>query len=293
MKKNFNFLFAALLLSLLFTGCQPEDKAPSNPYLSKIYNSNGVLSREYTYEGVRPMKETQYNTTSGQVSTTRAISYNASGKVSLIMVRSPLDATIEEDQTFIYDAGGKLTKIEYTAVNNARLRKSGEANLLPGEMFAYTAFEYNASQELIKTSDFQKYSTSPEDWPEVSNFGIPVSYMVYEYGADGNAAKKTLHNAIPHTADTFFEEYTYTYDTQKNPFFYSALFDEATPNPRIARNNTLTRRTVSNLPANNGQRIDFTFEYNAEGFPVKRTMVESGGRSGDRTVVHTYEYQMR
>ncbi len=45
----------------------------------------------------------------------------------------------------------------------------------------------------------------------------------------------------------FFEEKTYTYDTKKNPLFYSFQFDEETAKPRVAKHNMLSIRTVSEL----------------------------------------------
>lgn len=305
MLRSIHISFVALLaLPLLFTSCQPQEStpeptpapapapAPLAPFLSKLYK-NGLIFREYTYEGTRPVKVTDY-TEKGAFLKEGTMSYNAAGQVTRISVRSAAFPAREEDQTFTYNADGLLTKVELTAVNNARPRQSGEANLVPGEMFAYTAFEYNANKELTKSADFVKYSTS-EDWPEIANFASPVYYMTYAYDAAGNAVEKTAHNVLPGSSEPteYVDVYTFTYDTQKNPYFYSYLLDEGTPNPRITKHNMLTRRTTSNGPME-GHYYNATSEYNAEGFPTKRTLVEGGGYlSAERTIVYTYTYEMR
>lgn len=303
MLRSIHISFVALLaLPLLFTGCQPQEStpeptpapapAPLAPFLSKVYK-NGLIFREYAYEGTRPVKVTDY-TEKGAFLKEGTMSYNAAGQVTRISVRSAAFPAREEDQTFAYNADGLLTKVEFTAVNNARPRQSGEANLVPGEMFAYTAFEYNASKELTRSADFVKYSTS-EDWPEIANFASPVYYMTYAYDAAGNAVEKTAHNVLPGSSEPteYVDVYTFTYDTQKNPYFYSYLLDEGTPNPRITKHNMLTRRTTSNGPME-GHYYNATSEYNAEGFPTKRTLVEGGGYlSAERTIVYTYTYEMR
>lgn len=300
---------ALLALPLLLTGCQPESPAPEPalepaptpapaplaPFLSKVYK-NGLLSQEYTYEGKRPVQVTDYND-KGQVFKTATNTYDAAGRITRISVRSANFPSQEEDRTFTYNAEGLVAKIELTAVNNVRRRASGDTTLAAGEMFAYTAYEYNAGKALVKSSNFAKYNTN-EDWPEVTNFASPVYYMTYAYDAAGNTIKKTAHSMMPPwlEAPDMVDEHVFTYDTQKNPHFYSFLLDEDIPNPRMARHNILTRRSTSNYSFWEGQYQDYTTEYNADGFPTKRTLVEGGGylsRSGERTIVYTYEYGMR
>ncbi|HEX8529716.1 MAG TPA: hypothetical protein VF646_06820, partial [Cytophagales bacterium] len=165
---------ALLVLPLLFTGCQPQEStpeptpeptpaptpapAPTTPFLSKVYK-NGLIFREYAYEGTRPVKVTDY-TEKGVFLKEGTLSYDAAGRVTRISVRSATAPAREEDQTFRYNADGLLTKVEFTAVNNTRQRPSGEATLATGELFAYTAFEYNANKELTKSAEFVKYSIS-------------------------------------------------------------------------------------------------------------------------------------
>ncbi len=143
---------ALLALPLLFTGCQPQEStpeptpeptpaptpapvpAPTTPFLSKLYK-NGLVFREYTYEGTRPVKVTDY-TDKGALLKAGTLSYDAAGRVTRISVRSAAFPAREEDQTFLYNADGLLTKVEFTAVNDARMRPSGEAKLVSGELFA-------------------------------------------------------------------------------------------------------------------------------------------------------------
>ena len=298
-------LIALFALPLLLTGCQPESPAPQpapepaplTPYLSKVYR-NGLLTREYAYEGLRPSKVLDYNS-KGEVLRTATSTYDATGRVTLVKVRSAVAPALEEDQTFTYNADGLLAKVEYTAVNDARPRYTGEGNLVLGELFAYTILEYNASKALIKSSEFIKYnwrSTAVEDEVSAPEFTKPAYYTVYEYDAAGNAVKKTFHLSLspwPDVSDEFVDVHTYTYDTQKNPLFYSYLFDEDVPNPRMTKHNMLTRRTTSNGPTD-GHYYDCTIEYEANGFPTKRTLVEGGGYlRAERTNVFTYEYVMR
>lgn len=304
MLRKINVSWIALLsLPFLFTGCQPEQQtptpepapapAPLTPYLSKVYK-NGLLSQEYTYEGPRPVKITDYND-KGEVLKTATLSYDGMGKVTLTSVRSAASPHQEEDQTFTYNSEGMVTKVEYTAVNNARQRQPGEANLVAGEMFAFTVFDYNARKELTQSSNFVKYSRSV-DWPEANNFAVPIYYMTYEYDADGNPVKKTGHSILPpgFEPQQYIDEHTYTYDTQKNPYYHSFLFEEGVPNPRFTKHNILTRRSNGDNPFWKGHRQDYTNEYNADGLPVKRTLVEGGGHlKADRTIVYSYTYEMR
>ncbi len=306
MLRKINVAWIALLaLPLLLTGCQSEEQtptpepapepAPLAPYLSKMYK-NGLLSREYTYEGPRPVRITDYND-KGELLKTATLTYDGTGKVTLTSVRSAAFPHQEEDRAFTYNSEGLVTKVEYTAVNNARYRQSGEGNLVAGEMFAYTTFEYNTRKELTKSSNFVKYSTSI-DWPEANNFAVPIYYMTYEYDAAGNPVKRTGHSILPpgFEPQEFIEEHTYTFDTQKNPQFYSFLFEEGVPNPRFTKHNVLTRRSGGDHPFWSGHHQDYIHEYNADGFPTKSTLAEGGGhlsRTGDRTIVYTYEYGMR
>jgi hypothetical protein len=144
-------VYALLVLPLLFTGCQPQEStpeptpaptpapeptpAPLTPYLSKVYR-NGLMTREYAYEGLRPSKVMDYNS-KGELLKTATPTYDATGRVTLIKVRSAVAPALEEDQTFTYNADGLLAKVEYTAVNDVRPRYSGEGNLVLGELFAY------------------------------------------------------------------------------------------------------------------------------------------------------------
>lgn len=297
MLKSINVLWIALLsFPLLFTGCQQQEDTPAPapkpaaPLLMKIFK-NGAVAREFIYEGTRPVKALSYVNQS--VYRTESISYNAAGNVSLIAVRST-NPHVEEDQTYVYNADGLVTKVEFRAFNN--IRQSGEATLTPGELFAYTTYEYNSNKELIQSTDYAKYPTSP-DWTETADFAKPVYYMTYQYDAAGNAVKKTGHLPQPllvEDGDAMIDESTYTYDTQKNPYYYSALLEGAIFNPRVSKHNVMTRRTTCNHPAWDGYRWDFTTEYDANGFPAKRTWVEGGGFLGaERTTVYTYEYASR
>ena len=109
---------ALLVFPLLFTGCQPEsptpqpapEPAPLTPYLSKVYG-NGLLTREYAYEGLRPSKVMDYNS-KGELLKTATTTYDATGRVTLIKVRSAAFPALEEDQTFTYNAEGLLAKVE-------------------------------------------------------------------------------------------------------------------------------------------------------------------------------------
>jgi hypothetical protein len=296
MLRRINVLFNALLvLPLLLTSCQPEEPAPvpASPYLTKIFK-NGAISREIVYDGTRPVKTLSYH--NDQVIRTETISYNAAGNVSLISVRSTTNPHAEEDQTFIYNGDGLVTKLELRAANNVRYLRSGEGTMTTGELFAYTTYEYNSKKELIKSSDYVKYPPS-SDWPETADFAQPIYYMTYEYDAAGNPVKKTGHTPHPllmENGEEMIETSTFTYDTQKNPYFYSALSEGAIFNPRVSKHNVLTKRTTSNHPGLDGYHFDFTCEYDANGFPTKRTMVEGGAYlEENRTVVYTYEYQTR
>ncbi len=299
MLKRINVVCIALLaLPLLFTSCQqgqtpepaPAPAPEPAPLLVKI-SRNGALFREFVYESTRPVKALTYNNQS--VIKTETISYNAAGNVSLIAVRSAFNPSLEEDQTYIYNADGLVTKVELRAVNNARKWQSGDVTLTTGELFAYTTYEYNNNKELIQSTDYVKYPTST-DWTETANFAKPIYYMTYQYDAAGNAVKKTGHTLQPlltESGEDMIDESTYTYDTQKNPYYYSALLEGAIFNPRVSKHNVLTRRTTCNHPAWDGYRWDFTSEYDANGLPTKRTLVEGGAfLEADRTIVYTYEY---
>jgi hypothetical protein len=303
MLRKINVAWIALVaLPLLFTGCQSEEQtptpepapapAPLTPFLSKIFK-NGVILREYTYEGTRPVKVIDY-TNKAVVFKTGTMSYDAAGRLTRISVRSAAFPSEEEDQTYTYNADGLLAKVEFTAVNNARTRRTGEVNLVSGETFQYSSFEYDAKKMLIKSADFAKYNWL-EDGAVSTGFTTPYYYTTHEYDASGNAVKKTSHSVLTPGFDVpeFVDVHTFTYDTQKNPYFYSYLLDEGTPNPRITKHNMLTRRTTSNGPMD-GHHYDCTIEYDANGFPTKKTYLEGGGYlSADRTIVYTYEYEMR
>jgi hypothetical protein len=233
-------------------------------------------------------------TSKAAVLKTGTMSYDAAGKLTRISVRSDAFPDEEEDQTYTYNADGLLTKVEFTAVNNTRRRQTGDTTLVAGEMFAYSSFEYNAGKFLIKSSEFGKY-TWLEDGVAYPDFTTPYYYTTYEYDATGNAVKKTAHSAMDPGSDVpgLIDVHTFTYDTQKNPYFYSYLLNEGTPNPRITKHNMLTRRTTSNGPMD-GHHYDCTIEYDTNGFPTKKTYLEGGGYlSADRTIVYTYEYEMR
>jgi hypothetical protein len=91
-----------------------------------------------------------------------------------------------------------------------------------------------------------------------------AGYLAYTYDSRGNVATSVIVGAD--NSVQFFDNVTYTYDTQKNPF------SQIPPNNYffmyIADNDAST--LINNIQFKNGDT--YTYTYNSDGYPVKGTI---------------------
>jgi len=155
----------------------------------------------------------------------------------------PRKAKIMEYSEFEYDSTGKLTKKLNHFINNGN-----------DQMVSYQTYDYDHNQ-IIKLSIY-----NPQ--------GQLNQYHDYQYDGNGNIIRDEYY--LTETgSDAKLQSYSiFELDDKNNPYLVFA--GEGTPGLFTNRNNILKETSVFyNLGGESQNSTQYTFEYNALGYPVK------------------------
>ena len=179
--------------------------------------------------------------------------------------------------TSIYDGDGNLTEIDYS--DNTR------------ELFSYTNGEITGRKKFSGSNALQSqydYGYSGKQLTKIQSYSIAGSivqksdYILLEYDDTSfdPARKKVFYGA---TATTPTSTSMFTYDTKKDAF-------KATPRAlmkylRLGGNPV--EKNIVKIVSDNGTTIDYTYEFNGNGYPTKRVETYSNGLINTRTFAYT------
>jgi hypothetical protein len=251
------YLFAFISFSvIIITSCKKKDNPaapPPTPQKIRLVKADftsvaGVFTYNYNSSGFITSENFTGTTTGNPSRTITYSNYDIQGRVTEYIVDIN-DPSYADSKTVIsYNSNGKPERFIYI-------------NLPSGTNAGYTTLEYSGLKVFVKN-----YSAT----------NTLQNTTEYTYTTDGNnVAESKVFNA----AGVLISTTAYSnYDTKNT---YELLLPFGTLSAPLSKNNFLAfSRTVHSTGA--VTNVTVTFEYNADGYPTKRTL-----SSGP---VSTYEY---
>jgi len=253
MKRKITLLYAFISVLIFIAGCKKgnTDNTLQSVYLPhsrKIY-VNGTLSDSITYK------------------------YDASNR---ILETVSLSGT---DDKYIYDSNGILT--EYDSYTNGTLSsKDTYTYSSNSNQMTYTTFNSNGT---ILTTINIPITLDGNQRVVKTDYGSN-NYDLYTYDALGNQATVAQYHSTNTTVPYYL--YTNTYDTNKGVFLnVKGYFSNDSYN---LKNNIIKQVVNSVNSPNTPYTFNFTYIYNADGYPTSITETSIGITSSPLTSVYTY-----
>ena len=245
-------MFACFAVSLAFTACKK-----SNDVVEPAHRN---LITKITYDGAVPADRLMYTYT-----------YDASNRMTTF-ARTSNPSNPSRNYTFTYNANGSLAeyfesignnKGKYTYNADGTVATQKEYSVSGAVETLYNTYTYTYAAGIVT----ENYVYSP------TGNGFRQEY---KYDVNGNNIEVKSYNTTPaNPAGTFSGTATYgNYDAQNNP---NSSYPPAFIFPGSAKNN------YRSLSYNSGGTATYTYEYNADGYPTKR--------SAGSTDVSVYEYK--
>lgn len=245
-----NRLFTACLIAVLSFSCGKDDDGPAPAQLQTCLSKIITGSSTTTY---------QYDQDNRVVSSTVEFSSSPASNYS---------------STYTYNSSGQLIEWMIDNANSADNTKLVYSYNESGKISETKTYVVSGSNSTLYRTTTPNYATSGKISVMTFNEGDLMPYLEYEYFLDtkGNMTKRIQYSGLGSTLST--DEYVGFDD--KNAALLSIPKTNVTSNV----NNFLTlKQTNSSGTVTN---TTYTHEYNAEGYPTKRT--SSSG------AVVTYEY---
>ncbi|ALI99136.1 hypothetical protein [Rufibacter tibetensis] len=243
--------FAALFLA----GCDLEDPEPNihqpRVLLKKIATTQGD-SREFQYAAsgwlARVVGKGQLALNENE-QTTSEIIYDNMGRVAYVLTDGP---TLDTENAYYYTADNKLYKLD---------------ELINGKVESYHTFEYDTQKRL--TARYSHYKDVTINTPREAN------KVTYTYDAKGNVGEVKMYHKPTATSDwQLVQTSTYeNYDTKKSVQHLSDFLFT----PRIILHGNNPGKVTTTLASGEQRVTTFTYEYNEQNLPVKKTTTPSNG----------------
>jgi hypothetical protein len=258
MKKTTTSFFAILLLILAVSACKKDknDPPPKVTLLMKEEYSFGAF--QYTYDGSNRLLSAAYNdlADAGNNYLSTIIGYDDKNRITGINTDYARSSTNDTRESILYNGEGKIERKEIYAKTT-----TGET-LSAQFLYTYTGDKVDVTRKNVLS-------------------GAVQNFQGYTFNAAGNAIQFRSFNAITGAAVTV-ADYT-NFDDKKG--IYTNMpkgwgdFSSKNNYGALAQTALATGAVLNRT---------FTYEYDADGFPTKRTTL--GGTS---PVVATYMYEKR
>lgn len=259
MNKPMKHLLIFLCCTLLgVTSCQKEEqkKKEKKVLLTKITRPDSSIT--YTYDETGRLTTALYQTEIGSYTATYT-DYNHEGWLTSYVIDFAEDEETDLHCKNTFDQQGRLVRVD-------QYRLDG------GDLINYALIEY--AEDLVTRKHYDGSSS----------LIMTDKFFLTEDGK--NVAKRVFYNGdetVPTTTTTYPD-----YDDKRNP---SALLP-AGYNPwnlELSLNNLSAAIWVTkSVPAGTGVHYAYTYEYNADGYPVT-----SSRTSEFSTRIQQYEYQVK
>jgi len=250
------FFFGVAALS----ACEQNEQESVNP--SAILQAEGQISHvmldsaevtSYNFAGRQLSQVNHYNKETGELESSEKYERDPKGKVLKASTYAADGQTLLAQQAFTYDSNGLLSKTFTSYYNGNTVEYS-----------SYTTYEYNASKSLVKKSFFEGKEGAA---------ATAKSFTTYEVLPNGNYGQEKQFVLNSKGEAELFSTTTYSYDTNKNPFYAFAEPGKASsPNNMIA---SATEVQGSKKTYN----YKYAYEYDAQGLPVSQTTTTPNGKN--------------
>lgn len=234
-----NVKFEALLLSSIMI-----DDQPSNEYL---YNeAKQVVGEKSRFDFTKH----SYND-KGQLVTNEYY-----GKDDMLNVDLNGSGSALNSNDLVTQISGKIDgTVTFEYNENDQLIKTLFSNPVPGGV-EYSEFSYNANNKISRQTMY---------WENTAR-----GYVDYSFDAKGNLVKEMLYELPANGVAELITTTQYYFDNEKNP--YQSLSKLRIPGINTNRNNIIKETYTIHLSAEQGsdnvQITEFSYEYNALGYPV-------------------------
>jgi len=278
MKKTTIFLLVTLLATGLLSCSDHRLGGPASPARLRLRSlqsttQTGGTTFTYTYTY-------SYDSLNRPVSIDRI----NNGQTSLAIV------AYGDPQLKYVNSVQETNRVFFLEYPNPADRTQGQATLypLPLSPVSFTAKRYALLNSKVYYSIYDRtYQYNFNNTGNLIGFSdvgssSPIDQNNYGYGYTGeNISSEQFSTAAGHG---FRGTITYTYDSRPNPFF-ELLDPKLSVAGRFSRNN-VTSLTYSNV-SNSLSNTTYTYEYNAQGLPTKRSATTNGAVI--ETLLYTYE----
>ncbi|MFC6996481.1 hypothetical protein [Rufibacter roseus] len=268
MKTYLSKITFALFTVILFAGCNLDDPQPSPTggyvLLSRVATTQGD-SREFIYsaEGwLTRLVGNGYLALNENQTSTSNVTFDNLGRIATILTDGP---ELDTKNVYYYTTDHKLQKLE---------------ELIDNQVQSYHTFAYDAQKRLTTRISFYPDASSN------SNTLRETNKSTFTYHTDGNLHVHTMYHKPSTSADwQLTQTMTYeNYDTMIGVQHLTSGF-LFTPSIILQKNNP---GKVTTVLASGEQRVsNFTYQYNAQKLPVKKTTTPSTGNAFE--TVYTYQ----
>ncbi|MBF9253979.1 hypothetical protein I2I11_11810 [Pontibacter sp. 172403-2] len=251
------FLFGVVALS----ACeQNEDQDSVSP--NAVLQAQGQISHvmldsaevtSYNFANTLLSQVNHYNKETGELESTEKYERDPKGKVVKASTYAADGNTLLAQQAFTYDSNGLLNKTLTSYFNGNAV-----------EYAVYATYEYNADRKLVKKSFFE------------GKEGIAAaakSFTKYEVLPNGNYGQEKQYVLNSKGEAVLFSTTTYSYDTNKNPFY---AFAEP---GKISSPNNLIAASTEVHASKKTYNYKYTYDYDAQGLPISQTVTTPKGKS--------------
>jgi len=249
-------LFSVAALS----ACEQNEQETVSP--NALLQAQGQISHvmldsaevtSYNFAGKHLSQVNHYNKETGELESFEKYERDPKGKVLKASTYAAEGNALLAEQAFTYDSNGLLNK-KFTSYFNGN----------SAEYTAYATYQYNADKKLIKQSFFEgKEGTA----------AVAKSFTQYEVLPNGNCGQEKQFVLNSKDEAVLFSTTTYSYDTNKNPFYAFAEPGKASsPNNLIAS-------TTEVQGSKKTYNYKYTYDYDEQGFPVSQTVTTPNGKN--------------
>lgn len=259
------FLFGVAALS----ACEQNEQESVSPS-SMLLQAQGQISHvmldsaevtSYNFAGKQLSQVNHYNKETGELESSEKYERDPKGKVLKAATYTADGHTLLAQQAFTYDTNSLLNKTFTSYFNGNTVEYS-----------AYATYEYNTDKKLVKKSFFEGTEGTA---------ATAKSFTQYEVLPNGNYGQEKQYVLNSKGEAVLFSTTTYSYDTNKNPF-YAFAEPGKTSSP-----NNLIASTTEVHGSKKTYNYKYNYDYDAQGLPVSQTATTPNGKSDTFTYLYS------
>lgn len=254
-------LFAGVIA---LSSCEKNEQEAMEPTFEQgtiahiLVDSAEVTS--FKYNGNTVSQINNFNKENGELESFEKFVMDASGKLIKSSTHAGKTHATMSEQTYSYNSKGELENTNTRYFNNGKLVYSSHAT-----------YEYNSDNKLTKKSVYEGDSKD----------GKLKSFTSYEVLPNGNFGQEKQFVIDDEESAKLFSTTTYSYDTNKNPFF-----EAAEPGKASSPNNLVASSTV----VHNSKKTyayTYSYQYDERGYPTSQAVVTPSGSREKFTYVYS------